>query len=183
MSLLRAIAARIKGHDDDNDYCKRSIKQIASEFSISGPELDAAGVGTAKINVGLFSRKVVELVKAKDTAVSLDETQYQLCMAIRSTKDEKLKTICWKIRLQIILSFHEFSKLIEAVQSDPSPDIRKKLVEWIDYSSDLSKHAINALNPDSTSRGVRPQHSLDEIAKYQEISEDDMQAALGSLLE
>lgn len=179
MSFLRELAARIKGHDDD--YCKRSIKQLASEFSISGPEIDgAAGMGVAKINVGLFSRKVVELVKATDTAVSLDETQYQLCMAIRSTKDEKLKNICWRIRLQIILSFQEFSKLIEAVKTDPSPETRKKLVEWMDYSSDLSKHAINALNPDSTSRGVRPRHSLEEIAKYQKITEDEIQTALGS---
>ncbi len=52
----------------------------------------------------------------------------------------------------------------------------------MDYSSDLSKHAINTLNPDSTARGVRPQHSLDEIAKYQKVTEDDMQAALTSLL-
>jgi hypothetical protein len=87
-----------------------------------------------------------------------------------------------RIRLQIILSFHEFSKLIEAVKTDPSPETRKKLVEWMDYSSDLSKHAINALNPDSTARGVRPQHSLNEIANYQKITEDDMQAALNSLL-
>jgi hypothetical protein len=182
MSFLRGIAARIKSHGDDDDVCKRSVKQIASEFSISGPEIgDATGMGAAKINVGLFSRKVVELVKATDTAVSLDETQYQLCMAIRSTKDEKLKAICLRIRLQIILSFHEFSKLIEVVKTDPGPETRKKLVEWMDYSSDLSKHAINALNPDSTARGVRPQHSLYEIAKYQKITEDDMQRALDLL--
>jgi len=181
MSFLRGLAARIKSHDDND--CKRSVKQIASEFSILGPEIgDAAGIGVAKINVGLFSRKVVELVKATDTAVSLDATQYQLCMAIRNTKDEKLKTICWRIRLQIILSFHEFSKLIEAVKSDPSPETRKKLVEWMEYSSDLSKHAINALNPDSTARGVKPEHSLDEITNYQKITEGDLQAALTSLL-
>jgi hypothetical protein len=178
MSFLRGFAARIKGHND----CERSVKQLASEFSISGPEIDgAAGMGVAKINVGLFSRKVVELVKATDTAVSLDETQYQLCMAIRSTKDEKLKTICLRIRLQIILSFHEFSKLIEAIKTDPSPDTRKKLVEWLEFSSDLSKHAINALDPGSTSRGVKPQHSLDEIAEYQKITESDMQEALDLL--
>jgi hypothetical protein len=117
MSFLRGIAARIKGQDDD---CKRSVKQLASEFSISGPEIGgAAGMGVAKINVGIFSRKVVELVKATDTAVSLDETQYQLYMAIRSTKDEKLRAICLRIRLQIILTFHEFSKLIESSKDRP----------------------------------------------------------------
>jgi hypothetical protein len=58
---------------------------------------------------------------------------------------------------------------------------RKKLVEWMDYSSDLSKHSINALDPGSTSRGVRPQHSIEEIAKYQKITEEDMQAALDLL--
>jgi hypothetical protein len=56
----------------------------------------------AKINVGLFSRKVVELVKATDTAVSLDETQYQLCMALHRTRDEALKSICERIHLQLI---------------------------------------------------------------------------------
>ena len=74
-----------------------------------------------------------------------------------------------------------FQKLIEAVKTDPSSDTRKKLVEWMEYSSDLSKHAINAVNPDSTARGVRPQYSLDEIAKYQKIPEDDMQEALDLL--
>jgi hypothetical protein len=175
MSFLKGIAAGIKSRHDD---CKRSVKHLASEFSISGPEIDGAEMGVAKINIGLFSRKVVELVKATDTAVSLDETQYQLCMAIRSSNDEKFKNICLRIRLQIIISFHEFSKLIEVVKTDPSPGTRKKLVEWMEYSSDLSKHAINALDPGSTSRGVLPQHSLEEIAKHQKITEDEMEAAL-----
>jgi hypothetical protein len=118
------------------------------------------GIGAAKINVGLFSRQVIELVKATDAAVSLDEMQYQLCMAIHSTKDEKLKSISLRIRLQIMISFHEFSKLIETVKTDPSPETRKKLVEWMEYSSDLSKHAINALDPSSTARGVRAKHPL-----------------------
>ncbi len=162
------------GHD-----CEHSIKRMASDFSLSGSGIDAGGGAT--INVGLFSRKVVELVKATDAAVSLDQTQFDLCMAIRSSKDEKLKSTLWRIRLQIIISFNEFSKLIEAIKTDPSPEVRKKLVEWMEYSSDLSKHAINALDPGSTSRGVRPQHSLEEIAKYQKITEDDMQAALNLL--
>jgi hypothetical protein len=175
MSFLRGIATRIKGHD-----CEHSIKQMASEFSISGLGIDAAG-GVATINVGLFSRKVVEIVKATKDAVSLDDMQYQLCKTIHSTKDEAFKTTCERIRLQIFISFHEFSKIIEAVKTDPSPETRKKLVEWMYYSSDLSKHAINALDPGSTSRGVRPRHSLEEIAKYQKITKDDMQAALGLL--
>ena len=175
MSLLRGFAAKIKGHQ-----CAHSISRTASEFSVSGPDIDVTG-GVATINVGLFSRKVVELVKATNDAVSLDEMQYQLCMAIYRTKDESFKTICERIRLQIFISFHEFSKLIEAIKVDPSPEIRKKLVEWMEYSSDLSKHAINALDPTSTSRGVRPQHSLEEIAKYQKITEEDINAAIDSL--
>lgn len=124
---------------------------------------------------------MVELVPATKYAVSLDETQYQLCMTIKNTKDEKLRSICERIRLQIILSFHEFSKLLEIVKTDPGPETRKMLIEWMEYSSDLSKHAINALDPKSTARGVIPQHSLEEIAKYQKITEDDMQAALDLL--
>lgn len=60
-------------------------------------------------------------------------------------------------------------------------EIRKKLVEWIEYSSDLSKHAITAIDPDSTTRGVRPHHSLEEISKYQNITEGDIQVALEEL--
>jgi hypothetical protein len=176
MSLLKGIAAKIRGHE-----CQRSIKQTASEFSISGPGIDAASGGAATINVGIFSRKVVELVKATGDAVSLDNTQYELCMAIHRTKDEAFKTKCERIRMQIILSFNEYSKLIEAIKADPSPEIRKKLVEWMEYSSDLSKHAINALDPISTARGVRAKHSLEDIAKYQKITNADMQEALDLL--
>jgi hypothetical protein len=68
MSFISGIAAKIKGHD-----CKRFVKQLASELSISGPEIDAAGMGVAKINIGLFSRRLVELVKAKE-CLSLKES-------------------------------------------------------------------------------------------------------------
>jgi hypothetical protein len=158
---------------------RRIVRQTASQLSLSG--FGANHVGAVTIDIGIFSRKVVELVKATDTAVSLDETQYHLCMAIRSSTDEKLKNICLRIRLQIILSFHEFTKLIEAIKIDPSPEVRKKLVEWMEYSSDLSKHAINALDPGSTSRGVRLQYSLHEIASHQNITEADMQTILALL--
>lgn len=171
MAFLRGIAARIKGND-----CERSVKRLATDFSLSGSGIDAGGVAT--INVGLFSRKVVELVKATETAASLDDMQYQLCKTIHSTRDEALRTICERIRLQIMVSFNQFTQLIEAVKTDASPEIRKKLVEWMDFSSDLSKYAIDALDPGSTARGVRPQYSLQEIAKYQKITEDDMREAL-----
>ena len=45
------------------------------------------------------------------------------------------------------------------------------------YSSDLGKHMQPMPSINSTSRGVRLQHSLEEIAKYQKIKEEDMQAA------
>jgi hypothetical protein len=47
----------------------------------------------------------------------------------------------------------------------------------MDYSSDLGKHMQSMPSINSTSRGVRLQHSLEEIAKYQKIKEEDIQAA------
>ena len=53
-----------------------------------------------------------------------------------------------------------------------------KILEWVEYSSDLMKHAINALNPESPSSAVQSQHSLKEIAEHQKITEEDIRVAL-----
>lgn len=49
----------------------------------------------------------------------------------------------------------------------------------MDYSSDLGKHICNQCPHQlNIKRRVRLQHSLEEIAKYQKIKEEDMQVAL-----
>jgi KAP family P-loop domain len=170
MSFLRRIAERIEGHD-----CEHIIKQIGSEFSLSIPGQDS---GVVDIDVKRFSKELDELGRATDIAFSLDHMQYLLCKTIYSTKDEALKNVMQRIRLQIILSFSQLRTLIEAVKADPAPETRKSLLEWIEYSSDLSKHAINVLNPESRSSRDLSGHSLQEIAAHQNITEDEIQMAL-----
>jgi hypothetical protein len=57
MGILSNIAKRIKSHN-----CEEIIKKVGNEISASGA---AIKVGPAKINIGMFSNKIVELVKLK----------------------------------------------------------------------------------------------------------------------
>jgi hypothetical protein len=116
MVSLRDIAVRIKGHD-----CERNVKKTAYEFRISGLGIEG---GPIKINLGVFSNKIVELVKATDTAVSLDDTQYMVCKTVYSTKDEQLRSMCERIRLQVILSFNILRPLLEQVKLDPNSELK-----------------------------------------------------------
>ncbi len=96
MSILKDIAAKLRGHD-----CEKRVKRVGNEISLTLPTVD---VGIAKINVGLFSNKVVELVRAYTIAASLDNAQYIVCKTKSSTSDPDLKLNCEKIGLQLVLS-------------------------------------------------------------------------------
>ena len=173
MVSLRGIVAGIKGHD-----CEHNVRKTIHEFSISGAGIEG---GPLKFNLGMFSSKVIELVKATDTAVSLDDTQYRLCRTVYSTKDEQLRSMCERIRLQVILSFNMLRPLLEQVKLDPKSELRKQLAEWIDYSADLHKHVIKAIDPTAVGKGLLPKYSLGDITKYQKISEEDLKNALAVL--
>lgn len=116
--------------------------------------------------------------------MDLDNSQYRLYKEIWNIGDKKLRAKFQRIYLQCLLAFHQLHILLETIEADPNADVREKLVDWIGYSNDLIKHAINSLDPESKTRGAsRPQHSLEEIASYQNTTEDDIKAAVEDLLD
>jgi hypothetical protein len=172
MSILKIIAIKLKGHD-----CEKMVKRIGNEISITFPAVD---VGAAKINMGLFSNKIVELVRASTIADALDNSQYLVCKAKSSTSDQDLKLNCEKIYLQIVLALTQLESIFESIKIDPSPEMRKELVDWIKYCGSLNKHAIEAVSPGTSGKGPGD-YEIEEIMKYQQITEDEMKDALREL--
>ena len=105
LSVLRAIAGKLKGHD-----CERIVKRTGNEITLALPSVNVAD---AKINIGLFSSKIIELVKASNTASSLDNSQYLICKAKSNTNDPELKVNCEKIYLQIVLALTQLESIFE----------------------------------------------------------------------
>ncbi len=101
MNILKGIASKLKGHD-----CEKMVKRIGNEISLTLPNVD---LGAAKINMGLFSNKLVELVRASNVAAALDNSQYLICRIKSSTDDLELKKNCEKICLQIVLALRAFN--------------------------------------------------------------------------
>jgi hypothetical protein len=172
LSLLKTIATKIKGHD-----CEKMVKRIGNEISLTLPTVD---IGAAKINMGLFSNKIVELVRASTIAASLDNAQYLVCKQKSSTSDQDLKLNCEKIYLQIVLALTQLESIFESIKIDPSPDIRKELADWIKYCGSLNKHAIEAVSPGTSGKGPGDAE-IEDIMKYQNITEDEMDEALKEL--
>jgi hypothetical protein len=172
LGVLKVIAIKLKGHD-----CEKMVKRTGNEISLTLPTVD---VGIAKINMGLFSNKIVELVRASTIAAALDNSQYLVCKAKSSTSDQDLKLNCEKIYLQIVLALTQLESIFESIKIDPSPEIRKELVDWIKYCGSLNKHAIEAVSPGSSGKGPGD-YEIEDIMKYQNITEDDMSEALQEL--
>lgn len=172
MNILKDIASSIKGHD-----CEKMVKRIGNEISLTLPTVD---IGLAKINMGLFSNKIVELVRASNIAAALDNSQYLVCKAKSSTEDKDLKLNCEKIYLQIVLALTQLESIFETIKVDSSPEIRKELVDWIKYCGSLNKHAIEAVSPGTSGKGPED-YEINDIMKYQKITEDEMEEALKEL--
>jgi hypothetical protein len=68
LSILKDIAIKLKGPD-----CEKMVKRIGNEISSS---LLTIEMGTSKINMGLFSNKIVEIVLTSTIAAALDNSQY-----------------------------------------------------------------------------------------------------------
>jgi hypothetical protein len=166
------MAIKLRGHD-----CEKMVKRVGNEISLFLPTVD---IGTAKINVGLFSNKIVELVRASAIAANLDNAQYMVCKTKSSTSDPDLKLNCEKIYLQIILSLTQLESIFESIKIDPSPETRKELAEWIKYCGSLNKHAIEAVSPGTSGKGPGD-YEIEDIMKYQKISTEDMDNALKEL--
>src|SRR5215469_7539241 len=112
------------------------VNRIGNELSLTLPNID---VGVAKINMGLFSNKIVELVRASGVAAALDNSQYLICRMKNSTDDPQLKINSEKIYLQIVLALTQLESIFETIKIDSNPEIRKELLEWIKYCSSLNK--------------------------------------------
>ena len=153
------------------------VKRVRNEISLTLPTVD---VGVAKINVGLFSNKIVELVRASTIAANLDNAQYLVCKTKNSTTDPDLKVNCEKIYLQIVLSLTQLESIFESIKMDPSPEMRTELTEWIKYCGSLNKHAIETISPGTSDKGPGD-YEVEEIMKYQKISSEDMDEALKEL--
>ena len=166
---MKVIALNLKGHD-----CEKMVKRTGNEISLALPSID---VGTAKINIGLFSNKIIELVRASVVAATLDNSQYLICKMKDSTIDPDLKTNYEKIYLQIILSLTQLESIFETIKIDPSPEIRKELSDWIKYCSSLNKHAIELLSPGASGKGLGD-YDLEDIMRYQKITNVDIQEAI-----
>ena len=172
MNLLKHIASKLRNQD-----CQRIVKRIGNEITLTLPNVD---VGAAKINMGLFSNKIVELVRASGVAAALDDSQYLICRAKSSIDDPELKRNYEKIYLQIVLAFTQLESIFEAVKIDPSPETRKELSKWIKYCGSLNKHAIEAVSPGTSGKGPGGL-KIEDIMKYQNITQDDLNDALKEL--
>jgi hypothetical protein len=145
--------------------------------SLTLPTLD---VGIAKTNIGIFSNKIVELQRATIIALALDNSQYLICKLKESTNDRVLKINCEKNYLQILLALTQLESIFETLKIDPTPDTRKELVDWIKFCGSLNKHAIETVSPGTSGKGPGD-YKIDDIKRYQNITDDDMREALDEL--
>ncbi len=172
MSLLRAAVEKIKGR-----RCEKLVKRIGNEVAIS------AGVeaGGFKINVANFSNVIRELIQVPDTAVTLDDTQYLLCLAISDMKEmPQLKEKCLVIRLQLIIGFNQLRAILASIKDEPTEELKKELAKWLRYMNDLHTHSISVLNPELAIKD-KAGSTLDQIREYQCIDEVDLQEALNQI--
>jgi hypothetical protein len=155
------------------------VKRIGNEVSLTLPSVD---VGIAKINMGLFSNKIGELSRASTIATALDNSQYLICKMKAGTADPELKMNCDKIYLQIVLALTQLESIFETIKIDPSPQVRKELLNWIKYCGSLNKHAIETFSPGTPKNGAED-YKIEDIMRYQNITSDDMEEALMELKE
>ncbi len=142
MAFLDKITFALRGHS-----CQRIVKQIGNEIHINGASV---GISDFKIDTGELSNKIKEFYKVTQTTVSMDNTQYLLCTSIfQMNLSEKLKEKCNQIRLQIIIGYNQLESYLATLDQDPTDGTREKLLEWQDYMEQISKGAIESLQPQS----------------------------------
>jgi hypothetical protein len=173
--MIRSIAIKLKDHD-----CEKMIKSIRNGITLTLPTGDAEGT---KLNIGLFSNKIMEQINAFNTAASLDNVQYLLCKVRNSTSDPTLKLKCEKFRILIILELTRLQSIFETIKIDPRQEIGKDLTKWIKYSAALNLHAQEICNRRIPYKGPAPfiDFELEDIMKYQNITENELKEALNEL--
>jgi hypothetical protein len=172
MSFLHAAVEKIKGKK-----CEKLVKRSGNEVALSA----GLEVGVFKVNVANFSNVIKELVQIPDTAVTLDDTQYLLCIAISDMKEmPQLKEKCIAIRLQLIIGFNQLRAILASIQEEPTEELKRELAKWLRYMGDLNMHSISLLDPTSAAKD-RAGTTLDQIREYQGIDEVDLEEAVNQI--
>jgi hypothetical protein len=172
MNFLHSAVEKIKGRG-----CEKMVKRIGNEVVLSA----GVEVGVFKINVGNFSNVIKELVQVPDTAVTLDDTQYLLCMATFDMKDmPQLKEKCIAIRLQLIIGFNQLRAILASIKEEPSEELKRELTKWLRYMNDLHIHSISILNPGSIVKN-KAGSTIDQIMEYQGIDGVRLEEAINKL--
>jgi len=172
MELLTKIVTLIKEKEHE-----MLIKRTGNEITLNG-----AKIGFADLSLGLanFSNKFIEFVKANEVATTLDNCQYYLSKTISNIKDnDNFKQECQRIRLMIIVAFHQLGQIISTTKVPSDEKLKEELTEWISYMNDLIKHTISILEPGPKLVTKGPVY--EKIMKYQGLSEKEMQEAIDNL--
>ena len=172
MELLTRIVTLIKEKEHE-----MLIKRTGNEITLNG-----AKIGFADLSLGLanFSNKFIEFVKANEVATTLDNCQYHLSKTISNIKDnDNFKLECQRIRLMIIVAFHQLGQIISTTKVPSDEKLKEELTEWISYMNDLIKHTISILEPGPKLVTKGPVY--EKIMKYQGLSEKEMQEAIDNL--
>lgn len=169
MGVLSQLARKIRGHD-----CEMLVKRTATEVTISGTNF---GVADTTIDTGSFSSKILELVKATEVAIALDNSQYLLCKELARMDDDQIKRDCKKIRLQLVMAFSQLQGILGTMNHEPSGDFRNQLADWVNYMSELHKESITYLGPGPKFLSKGSASKLKQIMRYQQIDEREMEEA------
>lgn len=168
--MLERIAAALIGNG-----CKKITKQTGNEITVSGAKV---GIGTFTVDIGKFSNQIKEINKVSQNTISLDNTQYLLCDAIRTMDlTSTVKDICNRTRLQIIIAYSQLEQILNSLSVTVTDELKQQLSDWIVYTSEMNKNAIAALAPKPTkppkpptkSSGGRGAKSLDSVDMISEL--------------
>ena len=119
-------------------------------------------------------------MKANEVATTLDNCQYHLSKTISNIKDnDNLKREYQRIRLMIIVGFHQLGQIIVTTKTTSNESLKEQLTEWIGYMNDLIKHTIAILEPGPKLVTKGPVY--EQIMKYQGLGEKEMQEAVDNL--
>ena len=169
MELLDKIVTLIKEKEHE-----MLIKRTGNEITLNGTK-----IGFSDLSLGLanFSNKFIEFVKANEVATTLDNCQYQLSNIISNIKDnDNLRQEYQRIRLMIIVAFHQLGQIIGTTKVTSDEDLKEQLTEWMRHMNDLINHAISVLEPGPKLVTKGPVY--EQIMKYQGLTEKDMQEAI-----
>jgi hypothetical protein len=171
MVRLLDIARRLKGND-----CQMLVKRTANEITFSGTSI---GTADAKIDIGSFSNKLIELVKATEVAVAIDNSQYLLCREVSTMRDDDVsKNDYKKIRLQLMMAFNQLQGILGAMREQPADELKKELSDWVKYMNELNKQSIAFLQPGPKFKAKGGKSRLRKVMKYQGIDDNQLEEAI-----